>query len=302
VPWPIRPIDLAKSLVSRILQHFLKHELVSPLQKALSAGDYFVARTILEKGALEVPIESTFVSMVIGKKYIDEKYSDTQSTELLRLLIDRGMAVENWSSEIGSAVGQGKLESARLLLKHGAQVEKDKVLFDFGLSDRNPELLRLLVEHGANVHAKDRDGLNALEARLTLTPYPSDSFVAEMKALGMRVDQKKVDAKRRAYDELGRKLAAGSASLYACADKHARSAGYHVAGIDKHSQNYFDLRLATSPGSKVSVRDIAAADEARGGRLYDKLVSMRNSIKSCAGYYGRLDVSDFDGAAIAKDR
>ncbi|MGG6261562.1 hypothetical protein ACQ259_15810 [Stutzerimonas stutzeri] len=90
--------------------------------------------------------------------------------------------------------------------------------------------------------------------------------------------------------------------LRACTEKQARAVGYHVAGLDGYGGNYLDIRLAQSAGSEVSVRDIVAADEARGGGMYDMLVSMRDSIKLCAGFYGLLDISDFDGAAIVKDR
>ncbi|BCO30428.1 hypothetical protein TspCOW1_05310 [Thiohalobacter sp. COW1] len=90
--------------------------------------------------------------------------------------------------------------------------------------------------------------------------------------------------------------------LRECAERQAHSVGYHVAGVDRYDGSYFDVRLAQGPGSTESVRDVVEADEARGGGMYDRLVSMRNAIKSCSGFYGRLDISDFDGAAIAKDR
>jgi hypothetical protein len=91
-------------------------------------------------------------------------------------------------------------------------------------------------------------------------------------------------------------------TLEACAKKQAISSGYHVAGMIKYEENYFDIRLEKEPGSKVSIRDIVAADESMGGGMYDALVSMRTSIKACSKFTGRLDISDFDGAAIVKDR
>lgn len=66
--------------------------------------------------------------------------------------------------------------------------------------------------------------------------------------------------------------------LRSCADEQTRAAGYYLAGLDEYNGNYFDIRLAQKPGSMVSVRDIVA-DETRGGDLYDRLVSMRNTIK-----------------------